>query len=130
MAKYNKELIDWHDRQEEKKHLFTITESDIKVNTSKNPRPASGPTKLQAIETDRQILPRSDSDLRKYEALPPIDTSKTNGRRPSKDDDEDDPQPTPPGTFVVHLGVTGRSFSINDFYSSFIDEVDTHFVER
>ena len=121
MAKYNKELLDWHHRQEERKLHFTITESDL--DTTQN-RPGSGPTKLKSIENFKK-LHRSESDLRKYGALPPIGSEKSSSKNAIT---EADPQPIPPKSFIVHLGVTAKTHSVEEFYSNFIDLVDSFFI--
>ncbi len=127
MKKYNKKLLDWHNRQEEKKTLFTLTESDIERENSTK-RPGSGPQKLKSLEKSSKIH-RSESDLRKYEALPPIGSDK-NQASDSNVGKETDPQPQPPESFIVHLGVTARTYMIQEFYSNFPDSVDSFFIQR
>ena len=119
MAKYNKELLQWHQKEEDKKVHFTITESDIdKAKT----RPGSGPTKLKSIEASKRIN-RSESDLRKYDALPPIGTASNDASI------SDATHPKPPDTFSVHMSVTARTHSIEEFCSSFINIADQFFIK-
>ena len=125
MSRYNKQLLEWHSRQEEKKMLFTLTEADIEP---KNPnRPGSGPHKLKSIQNSSKAY-MSESDLRKYEALPPITSDKKGCSE--ADVSETDPQPQPPDCFTVHLGITARTYTIPEFYSNFIDSVGTYFIQR
>jgi len=117
MAKYNKELVQWHRMEDEKKVHFTITDTDTKKT-----RPNSGSNKLKSLEASKGIN-RSDSDLKKYDALPPIGIM-------SNDTSNGDPsQPIPPDTFVVHMSFTGRTHSIEEFSSSFVDVADDFFIK-
>eukprot|EP00795_Rhopilema_esculentum_P013350 gene13350-4200_t len=121
MAKYNKELVEWHRKQEEKKLHFTIKESDLEAA---NKRPGSGPSKLRSIDAVYK-LNRSDSDLKKYDALPPIGLE-TNS---TINDSGTEQHPLPPDTFPVHMGVTARTHSIEEFRSNFISVADQYIIQ-
>lgn len=118
MAKYNKELLQWHENEEKMKVHFTITDSGPGKSKS---RPGSGPTKLKSIESSRQ-LNRSDSDLRKYEALPSIGMTSNDGSNKSS------PPPMPPDPFAVHLSATARTHPIEEFCTKFIHIADRFFI--
>ena len=122
MAKYNKELVEWHRKQEEKKLHFTIKESDLEAA---NKRPGSGPSKLRSIDAVYK-LNRSDSDLKKYDALPPIGLE-TNSLI---NDSGTEQHPLPPDTFPVHMGVTARTHSIEEFRSNFISVANQYIIQR
>lgn len=116
MAKYNKELLHWHKKEEENKVHFTITESDV---DGAKKRPGSGPNKLKSLETSTKMH-RSESDLRKYDALPPIKMASNETLNSS--------HPRPPDTFIVHMSITARTFSIEEFCSNFIGISDQFFI--
>ena len=109
MAKYNKELLQWHQKEDEKKVYFVITESDVKKT-----RPGSGPNKLKSLEASKKIN-KSESDLQKYDALPPIGIISNDASNGSF------LYPKPPDTFIIHMSFTARTHSIEEFCSNFID---------
>lgn len=117
MAKYNKELLQWHQKEDEKKVHFVITESDVK-----NTRPGSGPNKLKSLEASKNIN-KSESDLQKYDALPPI------GILSNDTSMESSLHPKPPDTFTIHMSFTARTHSIEEFCSNFIDIANKFFIQ-
>ena len=119
MARYNKEILQWHQKEDEKKVHFTITDSDVKKT-----RPGSGSNKLKSLGTSSKNMNRSDSDLQKYDALPPIgiapnETSTIGMSVP----------PKPPKGFIVHLSVTASTHSVEEFCSNFIDIANQFFIK-
>ena len=127
MVKYNKKLLDWHRKEEEKKLLFTLTEKDLAESASAG-RPGSGSTKLKSIKKPTTKY-HSESDLRKYEALPPIATERGIPDGAMVADETPCAPPKPPQGFIVHLGITARTYSITEFHSNFIDEVNSYFIK-
>ena len=128
MAEYNQKMIDWTNRQEEKQYTFTITEADVKAEKKPDKRPHSGP-RLASLTKSQQAFSKSEGDLRKYNALPPIGSPGKGGRRKANGE-QTDPQPTPPEAFLLHLGVTARTHSIAEFYQNFSSSVDNFFIDQ
>lgn len=124
MSEYNQRLIEWTSMKEEKQYTFTITEDDLK-------RPHSGPH-LKSIKYPGRSLSYSEGDLRKYQTLPPIGSPKE-GQRKTKNNasrQETPPQPVPPESFLLHLGVTARTHPIGEFYKVFPSAVDNFVIDQ
>lgn len=129
MADYNRRLIDWANKQEEKQYTFTITETDLKTAGKKaDKRPQSGP-RLTSLTKSQQTVSRSEGDLRKYHALPPIGTPEKKSKEKTKGK-QTPPQPIPPEAFLLHLGVTARTHSIAEFYANFPSNVEKFFIDQ
>ncbi|KAJ7389222.1 hypothetical protein OS493_032690 [Desmophyllum pertusum] len=125
MAEYNQRLIDWTNMKEEKQYTFTITEDDLK-------RPHSGPH-LKSINHPNRSMSNSEGDLRKYQALPPIGSPKETKRKKTSNSSsrqETPPQPVPPESFLLHLGITARTHAIGEFYKSFPSTVDKFLIDQ
>ncbi|KAL9957579.1 hypothetical protein ACROYT_G034498 [Oculina patagonica] len=124
MAEYNERLIDWTNMKEEKQYTFTITEDDLK-------RPQSGPH-LKSISHPSRSMSHSEGDLRKYQALPPIGSPKETKRKKTSRSSrqETPPQPVPPESFLLHLGVTAKTHAIGGFYASFPSAVDKFLIDQ
>ena len=124
MAEYNQRLIDWTNMKEEKQYTFTITEDDSK-------RPQSGPH-LKSISHPSRGKSQSEGDLRKYRALPPIGSPRETKRKKSgrSSRPETPPQPVPPESFLLHLGITARTHAIGEFYGSFPAAVNRFLIDQ
>ncbi|XP_070569847.1 cilia- and flagella-associated protein 65-like [Ptychodera flava] len=134
MAEYRRELADWEAEKERQKYEFTITEKDLQ----KRERNVRNCVQLSRQATDTTERSFSDSDLKRYQTLPPI--------RPQKTEQEIDEQrererktetgtplwnkPQPPETFLLHLGITARTHTIAEFQSNFPNEVQNFFIDR
>lgn len=138
MAEFNQRLIDWTNKQEEKQYTFTITEEDINREKSAKTRPRSG-QRLRSIDSNTQALSKSDGDLRKYNALPPIgsagkrderNSSKKRSRKSREEEQQTPPQPSPPESFWLHLGVTARTHSLAEFYGNFHSDINNFFIDQ
>ena len=132
MAKFNHKFIEWSNKQEEKNYTFTITEADVSAS-----RPRSGGSNPKTVNgVNKSNQSRSEGDLRKYQALPPIgsidkkETNKKNKTRGGEDMEALSKQPVPPESFLLHLGVAARTHSIYEFHSNFPQEVDTFVIDR
>eukprot|EP00794_Sanderia_malayensis_P017503 gene17503-19253_t len=123
MSAYNKKLVAWHNKQKEKKMLFTLTEADVEQQNAIK-RPGSGSRKLNSLSKSSKVH-RSESDLQKYEALPPIGSDKKNQNNAMEDEDV---QPEPPDSYTVHLGITARTYMIQEYYSNFPDDAEMFFI--
>ena len=124
MAEYNQLLIDWTNMKEEKQYTFTITEDNIK-------RPHSGPH-LKSISHPHQPVSHSEGDLKKYQALPPIGSPKETKRKKTSnyDQQETSPQPVPPESFLLHLGITARTHAIGEYYSNFPSAINKFMIDQ
>lgn len=124
MAEYNQRLIDWTNMKEEKQYTFTITEDDLK-------RPQSGPH-LKSISHPSRAMSHSEGDLRKYQALPPIGSPRETKRKKTSRSSrqETPPQPVPPESFLLHLGITARTHAIGEFYGSFPAAVNKFLIDQ
>lgn len=124
MAEYNQLLIDWTNMKEEKQYTFTITEDNIK-------RPHSGPH-LKSISHPHQPVSHSEGDLKKYQALPPIGSPKETKRKKTSNYDrqETPPQPVPPDSFLLHLGITARTHAIGEYYSNFPSAINKFMIDQ
>ena len=133
MSKFNQKFIEWSNKEEEKHYTFTITEADLQADH----RPYSGGSNPKKPSSgDKSNYSRSEGDLRKYQALPPIGANeRKDTKRKSKsrvtEDDSFSQQPIPPETFLLHLGIIARTHSINEFQSSFPqDLLETFVIDR
>jgi len=129
LERYKMKLIKWEKREDEKKHLFTIRdvydqpciERSVSANTKK----------LKAIPSN--TVSRSDSDLRKYEALPPI---KVKASKPTKILIEEKPvlnnenKPVPPRSILHHLAINLETHTVNDYQELSPEKWNQCFVQR
>lgn len=135
MADFNQRLIDWTNKQEERQFTFTITEDDMKTD-KKNKRPKSG-QRLKSLEQGTNSTSKSEGDLKKYNTLPPIGSAekqdKTSAKKKTKkakSEEELHPQPTPPESFWLHLGVCARTHPISEFNSNFSSEIGKFIIDK
>ncbi|XP_028409059.1 cilia- and flagella-associated protein 65-like [Dendronephthya gigantea] len=106
MDEYNKKLQEWLAYQEEQKHLFTITEKDIAEEAMK---------KTKSKDEAMGRLSKSEGDLKKFVALPPIGSGKARNRARSGNENVKSPQvPVAPKTSLLHLSVTARTLEAGD----------------
>ena len=110
MDEYNRKLQKWYKVQEEKKHTFTITEKDIVEERQRKGK----------VTTDKmQHLSKSEGDLKKFTALPPIGSGKRRRRPRSGNDTMEENLGlgiVPPEPFMVHLGVAGKTLEVGDVH--------------
>lgn len=106
MDEYNMKLQEWLTRQEEQKHLFTITEKDIAEEAMK---------KRNSKDEAMRRLSKSEGDLKKFTALPPIGSGRAKNRARSGNENVKSCQvPVVPKTFLLHLSVTARTLEAGD----------------
>ncbi|NXI43348.1 CFA65 protein, partial [Galbula dea] len=115
LVQYKKDLQEWEKEKERQAVEFTITEKDL-GNKKKPESPAAV--------------------IRKYKTLPPIKThampnlpARHFDRRLllNKEASQVWVKPKPPKPIVLHLDVTARSYSMEDFFSNFISEFPKYF---
>ena len=106
MNVYNIKLQEWLALQEERKHTFTITEKDIAEETMKKSK-----TKDEAMSR----LSKSDGDLKKFAALPPIGSGKARNRARSGNQNVKLSQsPVAPKPSLLHLSITAQTLEAGD----------------
>ncbi|XP_006820550.2 cilia- and flagella-associated protein 65-like [Saccoglossus kowalevskii] len=132
LAEYRRELAAWEAEKERQKYEFTITEKDLE----KREKRIRACRRLKQTDSTERSL--SDSDLKKYQTLPPIRSQKTEKdideqRERERSTDSGTPlwnKPQPPDTFLLHLGMTARTHTIAEFQTNFPSEVQNYFIDR
>ncbi|KFZ53528.1 Coiled-coil domain-containing protein 108, partial [Antrostomus carolinensis] len=118
LVQYERDLQEWEKEKERQAVEFTITEEDL--GTKKKPKSPAGVTVI-----------------RKYKTLPPVinhpmpNLPAGHFQRRLLLDKEVSPvwvKPEPPKPILLHLGVTARSYSIEDFFSNFTSEFPKYFL--
>ena len=108
MDVYNVKLQEYSALQEERKHTFTITEKDIAEEAMKKSK-----TKDDAMKR----LSKSEGDLKKFAALPPIGSGKAKNRARSGNQNAKSIQsPVAPRPFLLHLSVTAQTLEAGDVH--------------
>ncbi|GAB0191477.1 cilia- and flagella-associated protein 65 [Grus japonensis] len=134
LVQYKRDLQEWEREKERQAVEFTITEKDL--GSKKKPKSSAGRSSDSA-ETEN--LPESPAVVRKYKTLPPIKNHSTPNlpaghfqRRLLLDKEASRVwvKPDPPKPILLHLGVTARSYSIEDFFSDFTAEFPKCFLSR
>ncbi|TSK92887.1 Cilia- and flagella-associated protein 65 [Bagarius yarrelli] len=107
LACYQKDLQQWEEEEERKKDEFTITEKDL----------------IQAKSQNKQT-----------QALPPIrsngDGKPTVKARKKAREDVGMRRPVPPRPKLLHLGVTARSHSLQEYQAQFPSQFSKHHLYR
>ncbi|EDO41415.1 predicted protein [Nematostella vectensis] len=122
MAMFNERLIKWTNEQEERQYTFTITEADVTI-------PWSGP-RLRSLDSSNTPHSKSESDLRRYQALPPIGCQEPTNTSKQRRKSGTPPQPSPPESFWLHLGVTARTHMIAEFHRSFPENTNEFIIDQ
>ena len=108
MDEYNVRLQEWSNLQEELKHTFTITEKDIAEETVKKSK-----SKNEAMRR----LSKSEGDLKKFAALPPIGSGKAKNRaRSGNEKTKLNEVPSEPRPFLLHLSLTAQTLEAGDVH--------------
>ena len=103
---YNARLQQWLVLQEEQKHLFTITEKDIAEEAKK---------KSKVIDEAMKRLSKSEGDLKKFAALPPIGSGKVRNRaRSGNERPKSNEVPVAPKPSLLHLSITAQTLEAGD----------------
>ncbi|XP_026521138.1 cilia- and flagella-associated protein 65 [Notechis scutatus] len=134
LDQYEKELQEWEIENARQAVEFTITEKDL--DTKKDPKePLKGAPNMPGLSKFSKVFTK----IRKYKTLPPIkNISEPNApasrsqRRQIRDKEASRFWPKPEVTkpFLMHLGFTARSHSIDDFLSNFSSDLPQHFLYR
>ncbi|KAM9235259.1 cilia- and flagella-associated protein 65 [Leptosomus discolor] len=134
LTQYQRDLQEWEKEKERQAVEFTITEEDLGIK--KKPK---SPTGRSSGSAETENLPKSSAVIRKYKTLPPI----KNHPMPNlpaghfqrrlllnKEANRVWVKPEPPKPILLHLGVTARSYSIEEFFSNFTSEFPKYFLSR
>ncbi|NXB41086.1 CFA65 protein, partial [Eulacestoma nigropectus] len=120
LVQYERELQEWEEEKERQAVEFTITEKDL--GTKK-----------------KLTLPSVVTVIRKYKTLPPIKSHPTPSQPPGhlerglllgKDASQAWVKPEPPKPLTLHLDVSARSYTIEDFLSNFALDIPRYFLSR
>ncbi|XP_030310179.1 cilia- and flagella-associated protein 65 [Calypte anna] len=134
LDQYERELQEWEKEKERQAVEFTITEKDL--GTKKK---LKSPVGRSSDSAETENLPESSAVIRKYKTLPPIKNHAEPNlpaghlqRRMLLDKAATWVwvKPEPPKPILLHLGMTGRSYCIEDFFTSFPLEFPKYFPSR
>ncbi|CAM5146835.1 unnamed protein product [Eretmochelys imbricata] len=134
LAKYEKVLQEWEAEKERQTVEFTITEQDLGAES--NLKQHAGSSSDSSAE---EKLTKSPAVTRQCKTLPPIKNlpapnppvSHSQRRHLiNKEASRLWAKPEPPKSHLLHLGVTARSHSMDDFLSNFCSELPKYFLCR
>ncbi|KAH0621232.1 hypothetical protein JD844_022312 [Phrynosoma platyrhinos] len=134
LDQYEKELKEWETEKARQAVEFTITEKDL--NTKKN---LKEPSKGVSNSLESAKFCKMLTEVQKYKTLPPIKNIQAPNPPASRSERRHLrnkkasrlwAKPEPPKPFLMHLGVTARSHSIDDFLANFSDDLPQHFLFR
>ncbi|NXS88297.1 CFA65 protein, partial [Erpornis zantholeuca] len=118
LVQYERDLQKWEEEKERQAVEFTITEKD-----------------LDSPETEK--LPESSAVIRKYKTLPPIKSHPTASQPRGhlwlllgKDTSQAWVKPEPPKPLNLHLDMSARSYTTEDFISTFTSDFPRYFLSR
>ncbi|OXB77111.1 UNVERIFIED_CONTAM: hypothetical protein H355_007758 [Colinus virginianus] len=132
LIQYERDMQEWEMEKERQAVEFTITEQDLRAE--KKPRPPAG-SSSDFAETEDLCEP--SVVVRKYKTLPPIKNHPVTKlpaghscRRLLSDKEASHVwvKPEPPRPILLHLDVTARSHSTEDFFSNFSSEFHKYFL--
>ncbi|XP_054827614.1 cilia- and flagella-associated protein 65 [Eublepharis macularius] len=134
LDQYEKELKEWETEKARQAVEFIITAKDL--NLKKNVKEC-GKRSSKSLESAKpsKLL----TEIRKYKTLPPIKNNSVpnlpashSQRRQMRHTEAEKlwAKPEPPLPFLMHLGVTARSHSVDDFLNNFPGELPQHFLYR
>ncbi|NXP06353.1 CFA65 protein, partial [Thinocorus orbignyianus] len=125
LVQYERDLQEWEREKERQAVEFTITEKDL--GTKKKPKsPARVTTEYLTFLSLQQTLPPIKNRPMPNQPAGHLE------RRLLLDKEASLVwfKPEPPKPILLHLGVTARSYSIEDFFSNFILESPKYFLSR
>ncbi|XP_063144976.1 cilia- and flagella-associated protein 65 [Candoia aspera] len=134
LDQYEKELHEWETEKARQAVEFTITEKDLDMKKDLK-EPFKGAPNAPGLPK----LFKELTEIRKYKTLPPIRNihgpnapASRNQRRQIRNKEASRfwPKPELPKPFLMHLGFTARSHSIDDFLSNFSNDLPQHFLYR
>ncbi|NWI97813.1 CFA65 protein, partial [Pitta sordida] len=131
LVQYERKLQEWQKEKERQAMEFTITEKDL---GTKKPM---FPVVRLSDSAETENLPESSAVIRKYKTLPPIKNHPMPSQPPGclerrlllgKDASRVWVKPEHPKPMLLHLDMSARSYSIEDFLSNFASEFPKYFL--
>ncbi|NWQ97855.1 CFA65 protein, partial [Burhinus bistriatus] len=126
LVQYERDLQEWEREKERQAVEFTITEKDL--GTKKKPKSPAGVkvTKYLPFLSLQQTLPPI-----KNHSMPNLPAGHFQRRLLlDKEASRVWVKPEPPKPILLHLGVTARTYSVEDFFSNFTSEFPKYFLSR
>ncbi|NXW57489.1 CFA65 protein, partial [Eurystomus gularis] len=129
LLQYERDLQEWEKEKEWQAVEFTITEKDLGTKKKKPKSPtgvARGATKYLPFLSLQQTLPPIKN-------RPMLNLPAGHFERRlllDKEVNRVGVKPEPPKPILLHLGVTARSYSIEDFFSNFTSDFPKYFFSR
>ncbi|XP_051881001.1 cilia- and flagella-associated protein 65 [Pristis pectinata] len=130
VTQYQKELQEWEKEKDRQQVEFTITEQSLQENQNLTFQRQCC-RDLQGT-CSRKMRKDTDAKIMKYKTLPPIKelTETWEGRNVEKLPPGMWEKPKPPKPFLLHLGVTARAHSMEEFHKNFPSDVPKHYIMR
>ncbi|XP_070585217.1 cilia- and flagella-associated protein 65 isoform X2 [Erythrolamprus reginae] len=134
LHQYEKELHEWENENSRQAVEFTITEKDMDSKKDSD-EPFKGAPNVPGLSKFSKVFTK----IKKYKTLPPIKNitepnapASRSERRKGRDKEASRfwPKPELPKPFLMHLGFTARSHTIDDFLSNFSSDLPQHFLYR
>ncbi|XP_078260484.1 cilia- and flagella-associated protein 65 [Rhinoraja longicauda] len=130
LTEYQKELLEWEREKDRQQVEFTITEQSMQENQSSTYQRQC--CRDAAIPCARKAHKDEDTKILKYKTLPPIKeiTETWEGQNVEKLPPGLWEKPKPPQAFLLHLGVTARAHSMEEYHKNFSSDVSKHYIMR
>ncbi|XP_072117075.1 cilia- and flagella-associated protein 65 isoform X2 [Mobula birostris] len=130
VTQYQKELQEWEKEKDRQQVEFTITEQSLQENANLTFQRQCC-RDLQGTSSQR-MHKGTDAKIMKYKTLPPIKepTETWEGRNVERQPPGLWEKPKPPKPFLLHLGVTARAHSMEEFQNNFPYDVPKHYIMR
>ncbi|XP_062972842.1 cilia- and flagella-associated protein 65 [Elgaria multicarinata webbii] len=134
LDQYEKDLKEWETEKARQAVEFTITEKDLDMKKNLKEPSNGAPNTLGSTKVSKAL-----AEIRKYKTLPPIKNIREPNPPASRSERRQTRhkeasrlwvKPEPPKPFLMHLGVTARSHSIDDFLTNFPIDLPQHFLYR
>ncbi|XP_055494801.1 cilia- and flagella-associated protein 65 [Leucoraja erinacea] len=130
LTEYQKELVEWEREKDRQQVEFTITEQSLQQNQSSTFQRQCCRDVLGACAQKAHV--DANTKILKYKTLPPIkEIAETwEGRNVEKLPPGLWKKPKPPQAFLLHLGVTARAHSMEEYHKNFTSDVSRHYIMR
>uniref|UniRef100_UPI00398E9F00 cilia- and flagella-associated protein 65 isoform X2 n=1 Tax=Pristiophorus japonicus TaxID=55135 RepID=UPI00398E9F00 len=130
VTQYQKELQDWEEEKERQQVEFTITEWSLLHN--QHPARQKQCCRDTQATCSRVTCKDTGAKIMKYKTLPPIKepTDTWEGQHVEKPPPGMWQRPRPAKPFLLHLGVTARSHSMEEYHKNFPSDVPKHYIMR
>nr|XP_014343764.1 PREDICTED: coiled-coil domain-containing protein 108 [Latimeria chalumnae] len=133
LKKFEKNIQQWENEKQKQVLEFTITDKNLHQDPS-------SPFTMNSEELSSTVKSGgADSSVHKYKTLPPIKTSLAGKksaeqrrweRRKEQNTARVLSRPQPPKPFLLHLGITARSHSMEEFQDNFLLDFQKQYIYR